>query len=149
MKKQNILFVIMLMLSFSLNSQIIITGKVIDQETQSPLPWANIKIDGTYLGTVSGNDGNFTLNVKSLPVTLIISYMGYETDTVVVKEQQKNLIALKRKSILTDEIVVSAIRQEDKSPKTYTNVTIEKIQSLKSWSRFAINFKFYTFCSSY
>ncbi|MDD3755175.1 MAG: TonB-dependent receptor [Bacteroidales bacterium] len=132
MKKQNILFVIMLMLSFSLNSQIIITGKVIDQETQSPLPWANIKIDGTYLGTVSGNDGNFTLNVKSLPVTLIISYMGYETDTVVVKEQQKNLIALKRKSILTDEIVVSAIRQEDKSPKTYTNVTIEKIQSLKA-----------------
>ena len=51
MKKQNILFVIMLMLSFSLNSQIIITGKVIDQETQSPLPWANIKIDGCLLYT--------------------------------------------------------------------------------------------------
>src|SRR5690606_14311905 len=94
--------------------------------------WANIKIDGTYLGTVSGNDGNFTLNVKSLPVTLIISYMGYETDTVVVKEQQKNLIAIKRKSILTDEIEVSAIRQEDKSPKTYTNVTLDKIQSLQA-----------------
>ncbi|MGB4229318.1 MAG: carboxypeptidase-like regulatory domain-containing protein, partial [Bacteroidales bacterium] len=132
MKKQKILLIIMLMFSVSLSSQITINGKVIDKDSQKPLPFANIKIEGTFLGAVSSNDGNFSLQVKSLPVTLIISYIGYETDTIVVNENQFLTIYLAPKSILTDEITVTAIRQDDNAPKNFTNLSIEKIQSIKT-----------------
>ncbi|HOL74555.1 MAG TPA: carboxypeptidase-like regulatory domain-containing protein, partial [Bacteroidales bacterium] len=132
MKKQKILLIIMLIFNISLSSQITINGKVIDRDSQKPLSFANIKIAGTFLGTVSGNDGSFSLQVKSLPVTLIISFIGYQTDTIVVNENQFLTIYLAPKSILTDEITVTAIRLDDNSPKNFTNLSIEKIQSLKT-----------------
>jgi iron complex outermembrane receptor protein len=132
MKKQTILVIIALLLTISLSSQITIKGKVIDQGSQKPLSFANIKIAGTFLGTVSGNDGSFSLQVKSLPVTLITSFIGYESDTITVNENQFLTIYLAPKSILTDEITVTAIKQDDNAPKNFTNVSIEKIQSLKT-----------------
>ncbi len=132
MKKQKILLIIMLIFNISLSSQITINGKVIDRDSQKPLSFANIKMAGTFLGTVSGNDGSFSLQVKSLPVTLIISFIGYQTDTIVVNENQFLTIYLAPKSILTDEITVTAIRLDDNSPKNFTNLSIEKIQSLKT-----------------
>ena len=132
MKKQKILLIIMLIFNISLSSQITINGKVIDRDSQKPLSFANIKIADTFLGTVSGNDGSFSLQVKSLPVTLIISFIGYQTDTIVVNENQFLTIYLAPKSILTDEITVTAIRLDDNSPKNFTNLSIEKIQSLKT-----------------
>jgi len=109
----------MLIFNISLSSQITINGKVIDRDSQKPLSFANIKIADTFLGTVSGNDGSFSLQVKSLPVTLIISFIGYQTDTIVVNENQFLTIYLAPKSILTDEIIVTAIRLDDNSPKIY------------------------------
>jgi len=132
MKKQKILLIIMLIFNISLSSQITINGKVIDRDSQKPLSFANIKIADTFLGTVSGNDGSFSLQVKSLPVTLIISFIGYQTDTIVVNENQFLTIYLAPKSILTDEITVTDIRLDDNSPKNFTNLSIEKIQSLKT-----------------
>src|SRR5688572_19001722 len=58
----------------------ILEGKVIDKSTGEPLPFANITIMGTNVGTSSNVDGHFTfLNVPSDTCTLLISNIGYQT----------------------------------------------------------------------
>lgn len=55
------------------------SGHVTD--SQGPLIGATVMEKGTTNGTVTDFDGNFTLNVKP-GATLVISYVGYETQEV-------------------------------------------------------------------
>ena len=59
-----------------------VSGKVLDIETNDPLPGATIIVQGTADGVVTGFDGTFELDVKN-GEKLIISYLGYETAFVV------------------------------------------------------------------
>lgn len=59
------------------------TGKVVgvisDQETKSPLPGANIVIEGTMMGSATDLDGQFTmLNIPPGKYALKVSMMGYQ-----------------------------------------------------------------------
>ena len=52
-------------------------GKVIDSQTHSPLPDANILVQGTDIGTASEKDGSFTLSGNfSRSGALIVSFIG-------------------------------------------------------------------------
>jgi hypothetical protein len=56
----------------------IIEGTVLDSETKSPISFATIYFSGTFAGTYSDNNGNFTLDISgntSKPLT--ISAVGY------------------------------------------------------------------------
>ncbi len=69
-----------------------IQGIVLDRETQSPLPMANVILENTALGTVTAGDGRFL--ITGVPVghyVLRFSYIGYETlhrTDVVVKSDR-------------------------------------------------------------
>ncbi|WP_299434206.1 TonB-dependent receptor [uncultured Maribacter sp.] len=63
-------------------SQGTITGSVIDGETNSPLPGANVMVKGTTNGTVTDFDGNFSINVSEGSGSLVISYIGFISKTV-------------------------------------------------------------------
>ena len=62
-----------------------ISGKVLDSETNDPLPGATIIVQGTADGVVTGFDGTFTLDVN-LGELLQVSYLGYETAEVVAED---------------------------------------------------------------
>ena len=55
-----------------------ISGKVVDSQGE-PIIGANILEKGTTNGTITDTDGNFSLNVKSITATLVVSYIGYKT----------------------------------------------------------------------
>ena len=62
-------------------------GKVIDKETNSPLPGATIIVKDTSTGVTSDFDGNF--KIKSLlGDILVVSYIGYNSIEVVVVETE-------------------------------------------------------------
>ena len=61
-----------------------ITGNICD--AQGPLIGATVKVKGTTTGVATDFDGNFTLDVKP-GSTLIISYVGYNTQEIVVNNQ--------------------------------------------------------------
>ena len=62
-------------------------GKVIDKETNSPLPGATIIVKDTSTGVTSDFDGNF--KIKSLlGDILVVSYIGYNSIEVVVVESE-------------------------------------------------------------
>ena len=68
-----------LLLSFSqvLSGQIL-HGRVLDAETQEPIPLASVFFDGTFAGTSTDEQGNFKLDVsKYFSRSLKISAMGY------------------------------------------------------------------------
>jgi hypothetical protein len=78
--KQNILLIALLMIfgtAFSQNGKIV--GKIYDKVNNEPLPFANIIISGTMIGTTSDLDGNFSFTgLNPGFVKLEASFVGYD-----------------------------------------------------------------------
>src|SRR4030095_14149125 len=69
-----------------------IAGTVSDQETHSPLTGATIVLKGTVIGTAADQNGSFELLTKiEFPVTLEITLLGYQGQSILLKEQDQNL----------------------------------------------------------
>lgn len=87
-----------------------ITGKIIDNETSEPLPFAAVALKNTGKGTVTNNNGNFGLKITPdlLNDTLSVSYLGYLRKEVPVKEAiGKNMtITMRREFISIPEIII-------------------------------------------
>jgi ferric enterobactin receptor len=63
-----------------------LTGKVVDQLSGESLPFVNITIKGTTLGTASNVDGFFNLlRVPTDTSTIVATYMGYEPQLIFLK----------------------------------------------------------------
>lgn len=95
----------------------LIKGHVIEEDTEESLPYASILIVETGAGTVSDESGHFVF--KDLPegeYTLRVQLLGYATQEkeVSVNKDYTTVIhfAMKEEGILTDEVVVSANRNE-------------------------------------
>jgi outer membrane receptor for ferrienterochelin and colicin len=72
---------------FFLFSQVELKGMIMERNTQKqqiPLPGANVFWLNTSIGTITSDDGTFTLPYKSAYKKLIISYVGFKTDTLSV-----------------------------------------------------------------
>lgn len=82
-------------------------GVVTDAELNEPVIGANVVVMGTGKGTVTDLDGRFMLQVDKLPVTLSVSFVGYQREEVKVSTGQMLKIVLKPDYNLTDEVVVT------------------------------------------
>lgn len=84
MKKFNqFLFAAVMMLFTTVAfAQATITGTVVDGETSSPLPGANVLVKGTTNGATTDFDGNFSLTAQSNSGVIVISYVGFAAKTV-------------------------------------------------------------------
>ncbi|MCS2428412.1 SusC/RagA family TonB-linked outer membrane protein [Parabacteroides goldsteinii] len=83
-----------------------ITGVVTDKEGV-PVIGANVLEKGTTNGTVTDADGRFSLDI-SRNATLQISYLGYNTQNIVVGNQTTFAVKLSEDSEALDEVVVVA-----------------------------------------
>jgi TonB-linked SusC/RagA family outer membrane protein len=63
-----------------------ITGKVTDKDG-NPLAGANVKVKGTSIGTTTDKNGEFTLKSVDENSVLEISFVGYEMQTIVVRNK--------------------------------------------------------------
>ncbi|MCX2838476.1 TonB-dependent receptor [Salinimicrobium sp. MT39] len=105
MKIKNYLMMLFLFVVGSVWAQTeVITGTVVD-ESGIPLPGANVIIEGTSTGTLTDFDGNFSIEAARGDV-LLISYVGYETQEVIVGDANEVLITLMQDAAALDEVVV-------------------------------------------
>jgi hypothetical protein len=86
-----------------------ISGHVFDANTGEKLPSATILIEGSYRGTITNNDGYFTITPDELPVVLFIRYIGYQSQQVLVNPGTRFPleIGLERSVTEMQEIVVT------------------------------------------
>jgi iron complex outermembrane receptor protein len=91
-----------------------IKGKVTDT-SGSTLPYMNVLVKGTSNGVTTNDAGEFSLAVKGLPVTLVVSAMGFETKTVKVTNSDFITIVVNEDNVSLEEIVVIGSRNPNRS----------------------------------
>ncbi len=81
---------------------------IIDEDNLEPVAFANIIFnDNPKLGTISDIDGVFSVN-KMQVKRITISYIGYETKHILLKNLNTNSISLNPKTNTLDEVVISS-----------------------------------------
>ncbi|WP_460219482.1 TonB-dependent receptor [Psychroserpens sp. MEBiC05023] len=91
-------------------AQTTVSGKVIDSKHQ-PIVGANVYLDGTYDGDTTDENGNFSFSTSETGTqALIISYLAYETKTIVANVTTFNKLQIKLKDDMEalDAVVISA-----------------------------------------
>ncbi|MDC1221521.1 TonB-dependent receptor [Salibacteraceae bacterium] len=86
-----------------------LTGVVIEETVDGffePIPFANVYWFGTQSGTSTDTLGQFELPLSEKTNVLIISYVGYKSDTIEIAEKDKLTIVLKQSSELKGVDVV-------------------------------------------
>jgi len=70
----------------------VVTGKVVDKNTGSPLVGANVMVTGTYYGTVTDQFGSFILKTDTVIQSLTVSFVGYKTQIILIKKPSEHLL---------------------------------------------------------
>jgi len=111
---KNLLY-ILLILPLLLISQTQLKGVVLeDNDSKVPLPGANVFWLGTEVGNVTDFDGKFTIPYKKEYTKLIISFVGYKTDTLTIPKP----IFIKHSLKPTSELDEIKIRSRTKASST-------------------------------
>jgi TonB-dependent starch-binding outer membrane protein SusC len=92
-----------------------ITGKVTDDDGL-PLPGVSVIVKGTTIGTVTNNDGEFSLSIPLNAETLQFSFVGMRTQEVVVGNQTTINVTMVVDAIGIEEVVAvgyGAVKKSD------------------------------------
>ena len=107
-----------------------ITGQVIDSSTQEPLEGATVVESETSNGTVTDQNGAFSLQLTTNRNEITVRFVGYRTERIRFADvSQPLLIALDVQTVLSGEIFVNALRVDDSTPIAYSNITRADIES--------------------
>ncbi len=95
-----------------------IRGRVIDAETNQPLVFASIAVQGSNVSTVTNLDGEFTLKLTGTETgKLEFSFIGYKNRVMAIEEMktngQRNVISLETALIPIKEIIVKPLVPEE------------------------------------
>lgn len=111
-KYKRLIMIILLFVPTLIVAQTSIKGKVIDARTGEPLTGVVVATKSSSNGGVSTDiNGKFTLTIsRNYPVTLDITYIGYQSQRIDVYDNEEPVIVrLIDRSKLLDEVVVTAL----------------------------------------
>ncbi len=110
-----------------------INGNVRNSSTKEGSGAVSVIVKGEDNGTFTDDKGNFRLTVKKLPVTLLISSVGYELQEVTVSSAASlTQVEFKPTNALGQEVVVAANRVPQKileSPVSIERVSAANIRN--------------------
>lgn len=109
-----------------------IEGKVLNQQTNNPIPGINIIAKEFGVGTATNSDGYFTLSgIPAGPQTLVVSGVGYEKQEKTIQVQADKIIKLELR-LSTDIIEMDEIQVVDQQESFET--TFNKTKSSETVS---------------
>ena len=84
-----IAFISIAALTHSFAQNVTLTGKVTDEKTGKPLPFANVFINNSTIGTNADENGNYKLpNLNVGNLEMVVSFLGYETVKQTLRFEQ-------------------------------------------------------------
>lgn len=89
------------------HAQMTITGRVTDKENNEPLPFVNITSNAT--GTITDENGNYSIEISTETKTLQFSFLGYKTETISTKNKTIINVSLTEDAAALNEIVITAL----------------------------------------
>ena len=79
---------------------------IVYDEQNNPLPGASVRIEGDNHRAVTNNQGIYFIKDPPASGNLLVSYIGYQTDTVTIANREEINIRLKQADLLMKEVVI-------------------------------------------
>ncbi|WNJ20577.1 TonB-dependent receptor [Pontibacter sp. G13] len=114
-----------LLAPLGLSAQNTLTGTVNASDSGEPLTGATVLIEGTNAGAFTDDNGAFSLNVPDGGNTLVVSFIGYETQQVDITNKTQVSVTLQVSDQLLDEVVVVGYTTRKKGELTGSVSTVE------------------------
>jgi TonB-dependent starch-binding outer membrane protein SusC len=113
------------------DAKIKVTGTVLDDKSGEPLVGVRIAVDGEKDGAITDYNGRFTLEMER-GKTLIISYIGYTEQRLIVETGDLGTIRLAEIDSRLQEVVVIGYGSQKRSDLTgaLSSVTAKEIKQL-------------------
>ncbi|MBG6133013.1 hypothetical protein IWQ47_004249 [Aquimarina sp. EL_43] len=143
---QNKFFCLLFFVHFVLISQVSINGIVIDESSNQPLPFATVKTSNSSYALTSVK-GEFVIRCNTYPVNLTISYLGYQTKTILItskssekievrlstKEENLETVKLDAPENIAAQLIIEAISKKNKNnpKKILRNFSYKSYNKLK------------------
>ncbi|GAL80908.1 outer membrane protein Omp121 [Algibacter lectus] len=107
------------------HAQTTITGRVTDKENNEPLPFVNITSNTT--GTITDENGNYSIEISTETKTLQFSFLGYKTETISTENKTIINVSLTEDAAALNEVVITAL-----GIKRNTKALGYSVQAIKS-----------------
>lgn len=129
--RQLLSLALLLLVSTVMAQNLTLKGRVIDTGSE-PVIGANVLVEGTTNGTITDFDGFFTLQDVPGNAKIVVSFIGYKTQTISLKGEKELKITLRDDTELIDEVVVIGYGTTStrKMASSVTAVKGEKLQDL-------------------
>ena len=107
----------------------VISGVVTDEQGET-LPGATIIIKESQRGTITDFDGNFRLTLGGDDRTLVVSFVGMETQEVVIGNQTRFDISLQPGAETLDEVIVTGYQtiSRERATGSYNIISSDQIE---------------------
>ena len=107
------------------HAQTTITGRVTDKESNEPLPFVNIASNTT--GTITDENGNYSIEISTKTNRLQFSFLGYKTETISTENKTIINVSLTEDAAALNEVVITAL-----GIKRNTKALGYSVQAIKS-----------------
>jgi TonB-linked SusC/RagA family outer membrane protein len=108
-----------------------LSGIVIDSKTKQPLPGAVLQLEGVTHSVKTDNDGLFNfVSGQKLPVTLLVSYIGYQKLKVVINNTPATIELVEESRLLNDVVVTgyNTLKRKDFTGSS-VRISAEKLEN--------------------
>lgn len=127
--------ILCVLIEFSFSQQGIISGFITDAKTNETLPFVNVRIDGTSIGTTTDIDGKYTLGqLKPGYYNIVASFVGYTTQTfteVKVTNAKPTTLDIQlqpsEQSLEEVEVIANPFTINEESPTSVKNISSTEV----------------------
>ena len=138
---RKILTLSMVLLSFlAIAQEVVIKGKITDENGGEPLPGATVQVGSSTMGTVTDVDGEFALRLQSGEQTLTIRYLGYNDFSMTIDASANKYVELSLKELnseLSEVVVYGSLQGQQKALNQQKNAAnIKNIVAADQIGRF-------------
>ena len=109
-----------------------ISGSVTSADDGGAIPGVSVSVKGTSLGTITDMDGKFRMKVPQDAKSLLFSFVGMNSQEVIIGNQSTFKVKMTSGNISVDEVVVTAMgikRSEKSLGYSASKVSNEEINS--------------------
>ncbi len=101
-----------------------VSGIITENETQMGVPGATVVEAGTTNGTTTDIDGKYSLTISKPNASIVISFVGYKTQTIAVNGQKQINVELQIEATMLSEMVVIGYGTQKKKVVTGSISTV-------------------------